>query len=252
MARKSSIYIKTWVERLLEGEGLSLNNDVIDNLIRYKYLPVAWGLDQSFEAYYDSKDYDIRRLLIAVGNVVTMPDYYNGPHLDAEEQIKILNFISSFLVRSDWDMTYDPYRTGDYDPKDYIRWLDGIAQFYDVAVREITWYLQMRDQLEKVGMVYPSRNGFKISDNDVKMLSMYEHKAEEWREQIKKHLPPASYLRMIITEWDFLSRFDQKPQAEIEFLILCSHKPLYSEKMVRDLRQYLNRVSRKYTEEVNI
>lgn len=249
MPKKSSIYIKDWTSRLLGEENLTLNNDLIDALVKNEFLPVAWeNLESSFLSFYNSDpgSYDIRSLLTAAADVVTMPDYYTQPHLSELEEAQALRLIGDFLIGSDWSETYEYDLSGDYDPEKYQRWLSGLADCYNIAVREIDFYNEYKPKLESVGLKYSSNSGFRIQEEDVCKYELYQKKEQEIRTLIDAHVPPYDYLKIIIDNWAFYRRFERKLQPQIEFCILCSSKPMWSAHMVCRLRRYMTHLSQKY------
>lgn len=249
MPKKSSVYLKDWTIRLLAEENLLFNNDLIDALIKKNFLPSAWEyLEASFQSFYDTDptDSDIRPLLAAIADVVSLPSYSTEPHLKESEEVQVLRMLGDFLISCDWSQTYDYGLSGDYDPEKFQRWLSDLANCYDIAVREIDFYKTLSPKLKSVGLEYSSTSGFQIEENDLLQSEFYKKMGHEIRSLIDQHLPPYNYWNVVIQNWRFYRRFENKLQPQLEYCILCSSKPEWTSAMLCRLRRYLVHLSQKY------
>lgn len=247
MAKKTSVYLKDTVINLLDEEGISFNNDTLDMLIRRVYLPLGWGLSPQFENYY-SGNLDIRVLLTAVASLVAMPSYSKDPLLSKEDAFNLMNMIREFINRNDWSRTYDPIISGDYDPERYEVWLSGLAERYKTAARDVKIYISFKDKHgDDISIEsYGNHSGFHMIEDDLEKYDYYIMMEQEIKQQLAEKHPPGHYLGIILENWDFFWRFDRKPLTEMEYCLLCSGKPVYSTRMLKDLRYYLIDLTKKY------
>lgn len=249
MAKKTSIYLKEWISLLLKENNRTFSNETLDYVMEKAFLPTKWGLDFSFKAYYSGVK-DIRILLADICSIVSFPDYYNGMRLTPNEELHVLQLLSDFIRRNDWEKEWEPKISGDYDPKNYRVWLSGLAYCYEVAQREISFYNNLQKLKQKLNdnqVRYTSQSGFHLYEGDLKLVDYYKEMEIYVKDLLQQHLSPARYLDIIIESWEFYRRFKKRMRTELEFIFLCSSSPVYSSEMVKDLREYLKRLSDKYT-----
>lgn len=213
--------------KMLEEEGLTLDEDTIFDALMYKYGSTNKNHAFQLMLLYAGK-LDLRNTAGAVAE-----QYYDHKHPEIDNLVGFIEWLENHLEGISFAKEYDPMQSGDYNPKEPAHWLDGMYTLMQSYQREG----EMIDSMRQIPVLEEYFNGVPEGEGgESKIITSHElynlYRGGWFKEQavaIERELnspdiTPSKALSMLRENWELYtsSTSFRNMNRCIEYCIYCA------------------------------